>query len=147
MDNLDPEVVLGMAAQAPDGIVITDREGLIRYWNQGAERIFGFSAAEVEGRSLDVIIPEKHRQRHWDGYRTAMEKGTSRYGADDLLAVPALAADGRKLSIEFSVVLLPATDGGGGHVGAVIRDVTARRAQEKEIRRRLLEAAPERAGA
>ncbi|MFE7117477.1 PAS domain S-box protein, partial [Streptomyces sp. NPDC057654] len=101
LNPLDPEVVLGMAAQAPDGIVITDREGLIRYWNQGAERIFGFSAAEVEGRSLDVIIPEKHRQRHWDGYRTAMEKGTSRYGADDLLAVPALAADGRKLSIEF----------------------------------------------
>ncbi len=61
--------------------------------------------------------------------------------------MPALAADGRKLSIEFSVVMLPAADGGGGHVGAVIRDVTARRAQEKEIRRRLLEAAPERAGA
>ncbi|KOG90501.1 PAS domain-containing protein [Streptomyces varsoviensis] len=148
MDNLDPEVVLGMVAQAPDGIVITDREGLIRYWNQGAERIFGYSAAEVVGGSLDVIIPEKHRQRHWDGYRTAMEKGTSRYGADDLLAVPALAADGRKLSIEFSVVLLPAADGDadGAHVGAVIRDVTARRAQEKEIRRRLLEAAPEHAG-
>lgn len=64
MDKLDPEVILGMAAQAPDGIVIVDGDNLIRYWNRGAERIFGFSAAEADGRSLDVIIPEKHRRRH-----------------------------------------------------------------------------------
>ncbi|WP_406375155.1 PAS domain-containing protein [Streptomyces sp. NBC_00647] len=63
MDKLDPEVILGMAAQAPDGVVIVDSDNLIRYWNRGAERIFGFSAAEADGRSLDVIIPEKHRRR------------------------------------------------------------------------------------
>jgi PAS domain S-box-containing protein len=136
MEDLDPEVVLGMAAQAPDGIVIIDREGLIRYWNRGAERIFGFSAAEVAGRSLDIIIPERHRQRHWDGFQTAMAQGTSRYGEADLLSVPAVGADGRKLSIEFSVVLLADPDGGAGHCGAVIRDVTARRAREKERMRR-----------
>ncbi|MEV7346483.1 PAS domain S-box protein [Streptomyces sp. NPDC093544] len=136
MEDLDPAVVLGMAAQAPDGIVIIDREGLIRYWNRGAERIFGFTAGEVAGRSLDIIIPEKHRQRHWDGFVTAMEQGTNRYGDADLLAVPALGADGRKLSIEFSVVLLADPDGGAAHCGAVIRDVTARRAREKERIRR-----------
>jgi PAS domain S-box-containing protein len=137
MEHLDPEVVLGMAAQAPDGIVIVDREGLIRYWNQGAERIFGYSAADVLGKSLDAIIPEKHRRRHWDGFDASMASGSSKYGQDDLLAVPALTADGRTISIEFSVVMLTDVDGNAGHVGAVIRDVTARRAQEKEMRRQL----------
>lgn len=137
MADLDPEVVLAMAAQAPDGIVLVDREGLIQYWNAGAERIFGYPAAEVIGSSLDLIIPEKHRQRHWDGFVAAMASGTSRYGDEDLLAVPALKADGGKLSIEFSVVLLAGPDGGGGYVGAVIRDVTARRAREKQALERL----------
>ncbi|WP_329125577.1 PAS domain-containing protein [Streptomyces sp. NBC_01465] len=142
MEELNAGVVLAMAAEAPDGIVIVDSEGLIRYWNQGAERIFGYTAAEITGRGLDVIIPEKHRKRHDDGFTAAMASGTSRYGADDLLAVPALTADGTTVSIEFSVVLLTDADGKASHVGAVIRDVTARRAQEKEIRRRLLETAP-----
>ncbi|MFF3409782.1 PAS domain S-box protein [Streptomyces sp. NPDC002742] len=144
MDELDPEVVLGMAAQAPDGVVIIDSEGLIRYWNRGAERIFGFSAAEVDGRSLDVIIPEKHRRRHWDGFRTAVEKGATKYGEADLLTVPALAADGRTLSIEFSVVLLAGNDT-ASYVGAVIRDVTARRARERESMRRRPETGADRA--
>ncbi|MES5818281.1 PAS domain S-box protein [Streptomyces sp. RG80] len=139
MEDLNPEVVLGMAAQAPDGIVIVDGEGLIRYWNRGAERIFGFPAAEVAGRSLDVIIPERHRKRHQQGFDEAMERGYSKYGDADLLNVPALAADGRKLSIEFSVALLPGPDG-STYVGAVIRDVTARRERERELMRRRSEA-------
>ncbi|WRZ89507.1 PAS domain S-box protein [Streptomyces sp. NBC_01007] len=144
MDKLDPEVILGMAAQAPDGVVIVDSDNLIRYWNRGAERIFGFSAAEADGRSLDVIIPEKHRRRHGDGFRTAMEKGATKYGEADLLTVPALAADGRTLSIEFSVVLLAGGDG-ASYVGAVIRDVTARRAREREMMRRRSETGADRA--
>jgi PAS domain S-box-containing protein len=143
MDDLDPEVVLGMAAQAPDGVVIIDREGLIRYWNRGAERVFGFSAAEADGRSLDIIIPEKHRRRHWDGFRTALERGATKYGEADLLTVPALAADGRTLSIEFSVVLLTGSDG-APYVGAVVRDVTARRARERESMRRRAETGTDR---
>ncbi|WP_431967290.1 PAS domain S-box protein [Actinacidiphila sp. bgisy160] len=137
MADLDSEVVLGMTAQAPDGVVIIDREGLIRYWNHGAERIFGFSSAEVDGRSLDVIIPERHRQRHRDGFDKSMASGTTKYGDDDLLTVPAVGAGGRKLSIEFSVVLLNDAEGRPGYVGAVIRDVTARRAKEKELYRQV----------
>lgn len=136
MTELDPAVVLDMAAGAPDGLVIVDREGLIRYWNRGAERIFGYSAEEVAGRSLDLIIPEKHRERHGDGFVTAMQRGVSRYGEADLLSVPAVGADGRRLSIEFSVVLLPGPDGAAAHCGAVVRDVTARRAREKARMRR-----------
>ncbi|MFF3612886.1 PAS domain S-box protein [Streptomyces sp. NPDC002580] len=144
MDDLDPEVVLGMAAQAPDGVVIIDSEGLIRYWNRGAERVFGFPAAEADGRSLDIIIPEKHRRRHGDGFRTAMERGATKYGEADLLTVPALAADGRTLSIEFSVVLLTGSDG-APYVGAVVRDVTARRSRERELMRRRAETGTDRA--
>lgn len=139
MEELNPDVVLAMADQAPDGIVIVDGEGLIRYWNRGAERVFGFPAADVAGRSLDVIIPERHRKRHQQGFEEAMERGYSKYGDADLLNVPALAADGRKLSIEFSVVLLPGPDG-STYVGAVIRDVTARRERERELMRRRAEA-------
>jgi PAS domain S-box len=144
MDELDPEVILGLAAQAPDGVVIVDSDNLIRYWNRGAERIFGFTAAEADGRSLDVIIPEKHRRRHGDGLRAAVEKGATRYGDADLLTVPALAADGRTLSVEFSVVLLAGSDG-APYVGAVIRDVTARRARERDTMRRRSEAGTGRA--
>ncbi|MEU4093370.1 PAS domain S-box protein [Streptomyces sp. NPDC026673] len=145
MDDLDPGIVLGMTARAPDGVVIIDREGLIRYWNHGAERIFGFSAAEVDGRSLDVIIPERHQQRHWDGFEKSMASGTTKYGDDDLLTVPAVGAGGRKLSIEFSVVLLNDAEGRPGYVGAVIRDVTARRAREKELYQKVAAAKAEHA--
>ena len=142
MEELDPEVVLQVAADAPDGVVIVDREGAIRYWNRGAERIFGHPASAMIGSSLDVIIPERLRQRHWDGFRAAMARGSTKYGEDDLLAVPAIAADGRTVSIEFSVVLLVDGYGEVHHVGAIIRDVSARRAAEQDMRRRLEALAP-----
>ena len=47
-----------------DAIVYADDEGVIRVWNRGATRIFGFSEAEAVGRSLDLIIPENLRERH-----------------------------------------------------------------------------------
>ncbi|WP_329567975.1 PAS domain-containing protein [Streptomyces sp. NBC_01361] len=135
-----PELLAHMTIHAPDGIVIVDSEGIIEFWNSGSERIFGWKESEVLGQSLDLIIPERHRRPHWKGFHAAMAKGSTHYGASDLLTVPALKADGSSLSIEFSVCLLPDPQGGTGHVGAVIRDVTARRAQEKELRRRLADA-------
>ena len=143
MDQLDPQVVLGMTAGAPDAIVIIDHQGLIRYWNRGAERIFGHNASEVMGTSLEVIIPERLRERHREGFLAAMARGTTRYGENDLLAVPAIAADGRRISIEFSVILLSGADGVVHFVGAIIRDVTARRAREQELSRRLGDLASE----
>ena len=84
-----------VVSEAPDGVVILDREGVIRYWNRGAERIFGRTGSEMIGSALDVIIPARLRQRHWDGFRAAMARGSTKYGDADLLAVPAIAADGR----------------------------------------------------
>ena len=80
---------------ASDAIIATDREGNITFWNPGAERIFGFTAKEAVGQSLDLIIPENLRARHWSGFRHTMATGTSRYGHGDLLSVPGLTKDGR----------------------------------------------------
>jgi len=123
----------------PDGVLYADRQGLIRLWNAGAERIFGFTAAEVLGKSLDVIVPERLRSRHWDGWDKTMGSGITRYGGGDLLAVPALHKDGRTLSIEFSIQLLRAPDGSVAGSAAVIRDVTARFERDKALKLKLKE--------
>src|SRR3954466_11076130 len=70
-----------------DAIVYADRDGVIRFWNPGAERLFGFAAAEALGRSLDIITPEPQRARHWAGFHRVMQTGESRYGQGDILAV------------------------------------------------------------
>jgi PAS domain S-box-containing protein len=123
-------------AGAADAVVTTDREGLIRVWNPGAERIFGFSAGEAIGRSLDIIIPERLRARHWDGYRTVMKTGESRYGHADLLAVPAIGAGERQLSVEFTIYPIKDATGEVYAMAAVMRDVTKRFAEMKALRRR-----------
>ena len=118
----------------PDAIVYADREGAIRFWNAGAERIFGFSAAEALGRSLDIIIPDRLRQRHWEGYRQVMATGESRYGHGDLLSVPAIRKDGSRISVEFTIVALHDQAGRVEGVAAVMRDATARFEEMKTLR-------------
>lgn len=125
---------------ASDAIVATDREGRIVFWNPGAERMFGFTAAEAAGQSLDLIIPENLRARHWTGYRHTMETGTSRYGHGDLLSVPGLAKDGRRISVEFTIVLLRNAQQEVSGTVAVMRDVTKRFEQIRELKRRLAHA-------
>jgi len=119
---------------SPDAILICDPTGTVRYWNAGAERIFGFPAAQALGVSMNLIIPERLRARHWAAWEATMRTGITRYGDGQLLAVPALHKDGRRISIEFSIQLL--TDAGGviEWVAAVIRDVTERYRHEKAQR-------------
>jgi PAS domain S-box-containing protein len=128
-----------IVAAAADAIMFVDREGTIRLWNAGAERIFGWTAAEAIGKNLDLIIPERLRQRHWDGWEKVMQTGVSRYGAGEMLAVPALRKDGAPLSIEFTIEIV--RDDGGAILGpaAIVRDVTARFQREKELRARVKE--------
>ena len=96
-----------VAAELADGLVIADNEGRITFWNDAATRLFGYSDTEAIGQTLDLIIPERLRERHWTGHRNVMITGRTSYG-DRLLAVPAVRRDGRRLSIAFTVTLLRA---------------------------------------
>jgi PAS domain S-box-containing protein len=124
---------------SPDAIILGDAEGIIRLWNAGAEAVFGFTAAEAIGQSLDLIIPERLRGRHWDGYHQVMATGTSRYGHGDLLAVPATRKDGGTISVEFTIQMLKDEAGRITGLVAILRDVTKRFQREKELARRLKE--------
>lgn len=128
------EALLGTAS---DAIVYADREGLIRFWNAGAERIFGYTREEAIGRSLDIIIPERQRERHWAGYEQVMQTGESRYGQGDLLSVPAIRKDGTRISVEFTIVMLRDADGRLQGIAAILRDVTDRFNELKTLRRQL----------
>lgn len=121
--------------EGPDAIIYADSGGLIRFWNHGAERIFGYSAKEANGMSLDLIVPENLRARHWTAYRETMRTGKTRYGDGDVLAVPALAKGGRLISIEFTIFPYRDTDGSLLGVGAILRDVTKRFEETKALRR------------
>ena len=121
-----------------DAIVVCDAKGAITFWNPAAERLFGFAEHEALGRSLDLIIPEKQRQRHWDGYNRTMQTGQTRYG-NDVLRVPALHKDGRTLSIAFTVAMLFSADKTVTAIIAIIRDDTARFNEERVLRKRLAE--------
>jgi len=119
-----------------DAIVVTDASGAITVWNPAAERMFGFTPSEALGQSLDLIIPERLRKRHWEGYYKTMLTGQTRYGAD-LLRVPASHKDGRALSIAFTVALLHSAEGRPTSIAAVIRDETSRFNEERSLRKRL----------
>jgi len=124
--------------QSPIAILYADHEGVIRLWNSGAEAMFGFAAAEALGQSMDLIIPEKHRPRHWEGWAKVMETGVTKYGRD-VLAVPALRKDGARISVEFNIVLMKDEAGRVIGAAAMIHDVTARWEREKATKARIAE--------
>ncbi|MDY0390686.1 MAG: PAS domain S-box protein [Desulfobulbus oligotrophicus] len=121
---------------SPDAVLVTDRKGTILYWNTGAERIFGYPAAEAVGQSLDLIIPENLRARHWDGYYRVMATGRTKY-TTDLLTSPGMHKDGSRISLEFSIVLLRDENGEIDGCASVMRDVTARWNKEKTLKKQL----------
>lgn len=121
---------------AGDAIIAAGSDGRIIFWNPAAERIFGFTADEALGRSLDLIIPERFRERHWAGYREVMRSGQTRY-ASEVLRVPALHKSGNPLSIAFTVALLRSTE--GPMITAIVRDETKHWNEEREVRRHLTE--------
>ena len=127
-----------LVAAVGDAIVVTDASGAITMWNPAAERIFGFQEGEALGRSLDLIIPERLRARHWDGFHKTMRTGQTKYGTD-LLRVPAVDKGGRALSIAFTVALLHSKDGKLAGIASIIRDETARFNEERGLRKRLAE--------
>jgi PAS domain S-box-containing protein len=123
--------------EAPDAILISDAEGIIRFWNPGAVRIFGFTSQEALGQSLDIINPVALRKRHWQGYAQTIRTGHTRYGAGDVLAVPALRKGGMRISVEFSIIPFRDAAGRIAGMGAILRDVTRRFEELKALRKAL----------
>jgi PAS domain S-box-containing protein len=123
---------------AGDAIIAVENDDRIVLWNPSAERIFGFTAKDAIGQSLDLIIPERFRERHWEGFHQVMRTGHSRYGTE-VLRVPALHKDGRALSIAFTVALVNSPDSESHAIVAIVRDDTQRWKEERELRRRVAE--------
>lgn len=138
--------LLQLLEQAPDAILIADRAGTIRYWNQGAERIFGYRADQALGQSLDLIIPDNLRGRHWDGYHRVMASGVTKYQTG-LLSSPGVTGSGARVSLEFSMVLLRDAAGAMAGCAAIMRDVSERWQRERELRDKLAACESERATA
>jgi PAS domain S-box-containing protein len=137
MTTLPPDLASRILEGSPDAILVCDRRGQMRFWNKGAEGIFGFARAEAVGASLDLIIPERFRDRHWTGWNSALHAGRTRYAEGQLLAVPALHKDGSRISIEFSIQFLNDASGQIEWVVAIIRDVTERYNHEMALRAEL----------
>lgn len=121
-----------------DAVVVSDVNHSITLWNKGAERMFGYSEAEALGQTLDLIIPERMRKRHWEGYQKTMATGVTKYGSD-VLYVPAIDKAGRSFSIAFTVALLYAPDGKVSAIAAVMRDDTQRFERDRAQRKRIAE--------
>ncbi|BEH08977.1 PAS domain S-box protein [Geobacter sulfurreducens subsp. ethanolicus] len=132
MDRLLKQLV----SDAPDAILISDQKGIIRFWNSGAEQMFGHTAAEAAGQSLDLIIPENLRSRHWEGYWRVMASGETKYKTG-LLSSPGVRKDGSRVSLEFSMVLLRDEDGVMAGCASIMRDVTERWMKEKSLKESL----------
>ena len=122
-----------LVREMADAVIIADPNGTIVFWNQAAELLFGWTAPEATRRSLDLIVPERLRERHWTGYRRVMTTGRTDYGGR-LLEVPASHRDGRTLSIGFTVTLLRRPDGTIRGIGAVVRDETERWQERRALR-------------
>ena len=126
------EPVDAIVEQCPDAMIFADREGAIRLWNRAAEALFGYSAPEALGSSLDLIIPERLRAAHWAGYRRAISTGVTKYGSQ-VLTTRSARRDGGKLYVELSFALVKDADGKVAGALATARDCTERYlAQKKE---------------
>jgi PAS domain S-box-containing protein len=136
MTGLSDDLAGRILSGSPDAAVVCDSFDRVRYWNRGAERIFGFTQVEAIGASLDLIIPERLRERHWNGWKSAMASGATRYGEGQLLSVP-LHKERHQLSIEFSIQLLKDANGQVEWIAALIRDVTERYERNKTLRTEL----------
>jgi PAS domain S-box-containing protein len=123
---------------APDAIIVAGLDGCIRFWNRGAERVFGHLAAEVVGQSLDIIIPERLRKAHWDAFDRAVQVGRTRYEGR-AMTTRSMRKDGTRIYVDMTFALL--TDRAGAVAGAlaIAHDVTPRHEAERVLRERAAE--------
>ncbi len=133
MNDLPDSVFRQIFEGAGDAVILAGGDGIIRFWNRGATAIFGHEASEAIGQTLDLIIPEKQRQRHWEGYDRVLAAGETKYGTS-LLSVPATRKDGTRISVEFTIAVVRDSDGAIVGLAAIMRDVTARWEEMRALR-------------
>jgi len=133
-----PVDLQALVAAVGDGLMVCDASGAITLWNPACERMFGHTEADVLGQRMDMIIPERLRKRHWEGYEKTMATGITKYG-HDVLRVPAVDKQGNSLSIAFTVAMLHDADGKVSAIAAVIRDETERFNDERNLKKRIAE--------
>ena len=136
---MNPRIDLAaLVAAVGDAVMVCDADGAIVLWNPACERMFGHSEGEVLGKTMDMIIPERLRGRHWDGYHKTMATGVTKYG-HDVLRVPAVDKQGRTLSIAFTVAMLYDAAGKVSAIASIIRDETSRFGEERALKKRVAE--------
>ncbi|MDZ4073168.1 MAG: PAS domain S-box protein [Hylemonella sp.] len=120
----------------PEALIFCDLEGIIRVWNGGAEKVFGWSAAEAVGQSLDLIIPERMRKAHWDGFNQALERGGVKPGRTSMITRSLHKAE-EFIYVDMSFEMV--RNEAGQMLGslAVARDATKRFNDEKALRKQL----------
>jgi PAS domain S-box-containing protein len=138
MDATTEVILQILLDQNPDAVIFAGTDGVIRYWNAAAERVFGFGAADAVGESLDIIIPEAFRERHWAGYERALAAGETKYRGQSL-ATKAQKADGTEFYVELGFEVVHGEDGAVIGAMATARDITERFERDRGLRRELRE--------
>ena len=138
MGDINTSTYREIIENSQDAIILANSDGVIQLWNLGAIKMFGYSSEEAVGQTLDIIIPDRFRDSHWSGFKHTMATGSSKY-EEDMLAVPGAKKDGTRISIEFTIVMLKDDKGIPIGICSIIRDVTQRRQQDKEMRDRISE--------
>ena len=129
--NLADEII----DQVADALICANQAGEIIRWNRACTALFGYSAQEALGQSLDLIIPEHLRAAHWSGFDAAMTKGTLKLQGRPTLT-RALHKSGRRLYVEMTFAIVKEDTGNGALCSvAVARDVTERTERERAARR------------
>jgi len=125
----------------PEALIFADLQGIIRLWNRGAENVFGFTATEALGQSLDLIIPEKLRNAHWAGFNKAIARGDTLPGRTSAVT-RSLHKSGEQIYVDMSFAMVKNQAGQLTGSMAVARDATKRFLEEKNLRRQLAELTP-----
>lgn len=124
-----------------DAIVMMDEDGLVTFWNEAAERTFGYSRMEMLGRPLhDIIVPERYRAAYRDGHRRFLESGVGAM-IGRTMEIQGIHKDGAEFPIELNIA--PVRFGGNWHAIGTVRNIAERKRAEEllEENARTLEAA------
>lgn len=141
--SMDDHLLALLLGQSPDAVIFAGNDGTIVYWNEAAQRIFGYAPGEAIGMRLDIIIPEQFREAHWRGFDRALAARDTQYRGK-VLPTRAIRADGETIYVELSFAIIKEEAGPVLGALALARDITEHFNQDREMRRKLreLERAP-----